>query len=170
MKKSWWRDERDEKKKPWWEKLLVLCVALGIAGAIRFAYREIAYKKSIPIESTHPEWQVIGSTMMMFRGQSYTGDVYFDKLSLKKEEGKIIVWMRVKTHSPVVMRERGESYRWDEQIARWIIDCKAKTIEIDYFSLYWEGRKQHSGKWTDVKFQPEKEGTVFYTVYESVCF
>jgi hypothetical protein len=169
MKTSWWRDERDEKEKPWWEKWVWLFVAFAIAGAVRFVYREVVYKKPIPIESTKPEGQAICSGMMIFEGQNYTGDVYFDKLSLKKEEGKILVWMKIKTHSPVTVREGSESYEWDEQIARWVIDCKAKTVEIDYFSLYWEGRKQYSGKFSDMKLRPEK-GTIFHAVYESVCF
>jgi hypothetical protein len=89
MKKRWWLDERPEREKPWWNKIVWLCVAFGIAGAIKVVYKEVTYKKEIPIERMRTDWQPVGSSMMVFGGQDYTGDMFFDRSSVQKEEGKI---------------------------------------------------------------------------------
>ncbi len=161
-------DERTENEKPWWDKIVWLFVAFGIAAAIRFGYKEIFLKKEIPIESMKTEWRTIGPTTLTYDGKSYAGDMYFDKLSLKKEEGKITIWIKILAHNPVTLRAGNESLIWDEGVQKWIVDCKEKEIEMDYMSLYRQGRKQFSGK-TDVKFSVVK-GTFSYDIYEAVCF
>lgn len=155
-------------EKPWWEKVIWLFVAFAIAGAVKEIYQEVVYKKKIPIESTRPEWLPVGPSTMMFEGQSYTGDVYFDRLSLEKKENKIILWVKITTHRPVVMRKGNNTYTWDEQIARWAVNCGSKEAKIDYISLYWQGKKQYGGK-IDLDL-PIVKGTNVHVIYESFCF
>jgi hypothetical protein len=156
-------------RKPWWEKVLLLFVAFAIVGSVKMIYREWAYEKKIPIESTSHEWQVVGPSTMMFQGQSYPGDVYFDRLSLEKKENKITLWVKVTTHKPVVMRKPNDTYTWDEQITRLTVDCGFKDIKMDYISLYLQGKKQHGGKIDDLDL-PIVKGTTGHVIYESFCF
>jgi len=156
-------------EKPWWRTLAWLFVAFVIAGAIKVVYQEITYKRKIPIENSTPEWQPIGSSTMVFEGEKYTGDVYIDRMSLEKKEGKVTLWVKITTHKPVVQRRGNETYRCNEQIARWIIDCGEKKVKMDYISLFWDGKKQYGGKMDDVDL-PIMKGTTVYTIYESFCF
>lgn len=153
-----------------WENVVWLLVAFGIAGAIKIVYEEIAYKKNIPIESMKTEWQVVNpKTTMTFDGRIYTGEVYLDKLSIKKEGERITVWMKVKPNETVVQQRGKQTVRWNEGIYRWIIDCRVKEIKMDYFSLYWDGKKQLSGKMDDFQL-PVMKDTLSYVMYELFCF
>jgi hypothetical protein len=169
MKEAWWKDKRTDSEKPWWEILVVFFVAFAIAGAIKVVYREIVYKKKVPIENTKPDWQAVGPpTAMMFEGESYTGDVYFDRLSLEKKENKITLWLKVVTHRPVVGKGTN-NFTWDEQIARWVVDCGTKEVKVDYMTFSFQGKKQYGGKIDDLNF-PIVKGTTSYSIYEMFCF
>ena len=169
MKKSWRMDERSGNEKPWWNKIVWLFVAFAIAGAIRVAYKEVNYKKEIPIERRETEWQTVGTGTMEFGGQSYPGDVFFDRLSLQKEEGKITLWVKIIAHSPVIMSEGKDSFNWDEQISRWVVNCETKEIMTDYSSFFLRGKKQYGGKIDDLSL-PIVKGTISYSIYEMFCF
>jgi hypothetical protein len=173
MKERWWKFKITDPEKPWEQKLLVLFMAFAIAGAItvvyRIVFREVVYKKEIPIESMKPDWQAVGpSTAMMFEGESYTGDVYFDRLSLEKKENKITLWLKVVTHRPVVGKGT-DNFTWDEQIARWVVDCGTKEVKVDYMTFSFQGKKQYGGKIDDLNF-PIVKGTTSYSIYEMFCF
>lgn len=169
MKIRWWLDERSENEKPWWNKIVWLFVAFAIAGAIRVVYKEVTYKKEIPIERMKTEWQPVGPATMVFGGQSYPGDVFFDRLSLQKEEGKITLWVKIIAHSPVIMSKGKDSFNWDEQISRWVVNCEAKEIRMDYMSFSLRGKKQYGGKIDDLNLPIVKE-TTSYSIYEMFCF
>lgn len=169
MKKRWWLDERTENEKPWWNKIVWVFIAFAIAGAIKVVYKEVTYKKEIPIERMKNDWQPVGSSMMVFGGQSYTGDVFFDRSSLQKEEGKITLWVKVIAHSPVITPKGNESFSWDEQIARWIVNCEGKEVRMDYISLSFKGKKQYDGKIDDLNL-PIVKGTTIHSIYEMFCF
>lgn len=156
-------------EKPWWNKLLWLLVAFVIAGAIRFIYREMEYKKEIPIDKMKTEWQLLGPSTMTFEGQNYDGDVFFDRLNLEKQADKVTMWIKIKTVKPVIVQKNNETYTWDEQITRWTINCGAKQVKADYISLSFEGKKQFGYKVDDLNV-PIVKGTTSCQVYESVCF
>jgi hypothetical protein len=156
-------------EKPWWRTLVWLFVAFVIAGAIKVIYQEISYKRKIPIENLTPEWQPLGSSTMVFEGEKYIGDVHFDRKSLEKKDKKVTLWVKITTKKPIVQRKGKETYKWNEQVARWIIDCDNKEVKMDYHVFYWDGKKQLSGKVDDLNL-PIMKGTTVYTVYESLCF
>ena len=61
---------------------LWLFVVFSIAAVIKIVYQEVAYKKKIPIESMNPEWQSVAPANMVFDAKPYTGDLYYDRMSL----------------------------------------------------------------------------------------
>ena len=154
---------------PWWKALLCLFIAFVIFGATKYYYREVVHKEEIPIETTKPQWQPLGPSTMIFDGQRYSGDVYFDRMSIERKEGKVILWMKTKTHSPIIQHRGKKTYKYDEQIARWILDCAEKKVKMDYIGLYFEGKKLYGGKMDDVDL-PIMKDTTSYAIYESFCF
>jgi len=76
--------------------------------------------------------------------------------------------VKIKTHEVVAVREGKDYYTWDEQVARWTIDCRFKEVAIDYYALYLGDKKQFSGKSDDLRMPIEKGMTVF-SIYEAAC-
>ena len=156
-------------KNTWWNKLLLLFVAFVIAGIVRKIYNEMEYKKEIPIEKMKTEWQLLGSSTMSFEEQNYIGDVFFDRLNIEKQTDKVTMWIKIKTDRPVIVQKKNETYSWDEQISRWMVNCGSKQVKADYISLSFQGKKQFGYKVDDLSV-PIVKGTTSYMVYESFCF
>jgi len=168
MKEAWWKYRAPKIEMPWW-KLVVIFLVILIVLVFRVAYRDLVYKKQMPIENTKVNWQSVGPITLVFGGQSYTGDFYFDKMSLEKKEGNITLWVKVTTHTPVVQHKGNETYSWNDQIVRWVINCETKEVKVDYLLLFLNGRKQYGGKLDEVNL-PLVRGTTTYAIYEMFCF
>lgn len=168
MKEAWWKYKAPKIEMPWW-KLVVIFLAILIVLAYKVAYRDLVYKKQMPIDSMKFDWQLLhSSTAMMFGGESYAGDVYFDRLGLEKKENKVTLWIKAITHRPVIGKGT-ENFTWDEQVARWIVDCEAKEVKVNHMTFFLQGKKQYGGKIDDLRF-PIAKGTTSYTIYEMFCF
>jgi len=88
---------------------------------------------------------------------------------MERIEGKIKLWVRIKIHNPMVRREGKETFRCDEIILKWIVDCETKEVKTDYIVLYWQAKKQYSKKKDDLKW-PIMKNTNAYLIYELFCF
>jgi len=155
-------------KEPWWKQLLWLFGAFVIAGMVNKIYNEFQYKKDIPIEKVKTEWQYLGSSVMMFEDQNYNGEVFFDRLNIEKNTGKVTMWVKIKTDRPVNVQKKDHNFSWDEQVSRLIVNCESKDVKMDYIGLYSQGKKQFGHKIDDLNL-PIMKGTTSHMVYESFC-
>jgi hypothetical protein len=153
----------------WIRVFVFIIVALAIGGAFKYYNREVINKEKMPIENKKPEWQPIGTSTMVFDGKEYPGTTYFDRMSIEKNEGTVSLWVKIEAPTRISMHKGKNFISWDEQIAKWNIDCRDKMVKVDYLGFYLKGEKQFSGIFDDINL-PIMKDTPAFNLYNSFCF